>query len=186
MLEQMNAASAAFRSSLQTSRPKTLIITLGTAKVHVLKASGAVVNNCHKQAHALFSSRLLGVDEVVGSLGKAIEMLRQTRVILTVSPVRHTRETLTVNSLSKSVLRVACSELEKRYPNIVCYFPSYEIVIDELRDYRWYERDLIHPNDHAREIIFDPDSRLSEASAVVDWSDQRQIERELQNFKVKN
>lgn len=75
------------------------------------------------------------------------------QIVVTVSPIRHTREGLVQNSLSKARLLVAAHQLTKIFP-YVSYFPSYEIVVDELRDYRWFEEDLIHPNNQAQDLIF--------------------------------
>jgi hypothetical protein len=98
----------------------------------------------------------MSVEEVVEVLANSIALLPQKiKIVLTVSPVRHTRDTLQVNSISKAVLRVACSQLVEQYPKQVSYFPSYEVMLDELRDYRFYEADLIHPNTLAKEILFD-------------------------------
>ena len=153
MLEKMNSATLAFQRTLLSPRP-CLFLTLGTAKVYVLKTTGQIVSNCHKQPHQLFTSKILGVEEVVESLSGAVSRLGpETRVIISVSPVRHTRDSLQVNSHSKAVLRVACAELEKRYKN-VDYFPSFEVFVDELRDYRFYSDDLIHPNDVGQSVVF--------------------------------
>lgn len=154
MLSKMNIETTTFKQRLENA--SHLFITLGSAKVHTLKTTGGVVSNCHKQPSALFESRILTVDEVVSSLSQAIDRTNAaTNIVLTVSPVRHTRDTLQVNSLSKAILRIACTQLAEMYGKRVSYFPSYEIMIDELRDYRYYEADLIHPSSVARKVIFD-------------------------------
>lgn len=163
MLEEMNARSASARACLLQAQ--FVFLTLGSTKVHSLRSTGAIVSNCHKLPSELFDSRILGVAEVVAALAPAIEaLMRDTptppSVVLTVSPVRHTREGLPNNALSKAVLRVACSELVARFPSIVSYFPSFEIVTDELRDYRYFTQDLIHPSPAAIEVVLD---RFSQA-----------------------
>ncbi len=136
---------------------KVLVITLGTAFVYRLGKTGEVVANCHKAPAASFKRELLGVADVQENLSEVFRLLAdvnpELRVVLTVSPVRHTRDTLPLNSVSKSVLRLAGHYLAEQFPH-VSYFPAYEIVMDELRDYRFYEPDLIHPDSVAREHIY--------------------------------
>lgn len=130
------------------------IITLGTAWVYRLKSSGKVVANCHKQPHQNFSRELLSVADVVEMLERIIKAT-QSHIIFTVSPVRHIGEGAEDNSLSKSILRVAISEVCRRYSERTVYFPSYEIMLDDLRDYRFYADDLVHPTPMAVDYIAD-------------------------------
>jgi hypothetical protein len=157
VLRKMNAATVQANKILERSTDGGFVfLTLGTAKTHVLRSNDRVVSNCHKQPSALFTNSMMTVEEVVECLASAIALLPpKVHVVLTVSPVRHTRDTLQVNSLSKAILRVACSKLSGRFPQQVSYFPSFEIMTDELRDYRFYEKDLIHPNDVAKEFLFE-------------------------------
>ena len=129
-----------------------LIITLGTAWIYRLRESGAVVANCHKQPASMFSRELLSVESIVEMLQPVCEGFKGD-IILTVSPVRHVGEGLADNSLSKAILRVAVDTLQRQYPERVSYFPAYEIVIDDLRDYRFYAEDLVHPSQMAVEYI---------------------------------
>lgn len=130
-----------------------LIITLGTAWVYRLVSSGEVVANCHKQPHAAFRREMLSTDEVVRAMEGVISRFSaDKRITLTLSPVRHLGDGLADNSLSKATLRVAINTLCHRYPN-VDYFPSYEILLDDLRDYRFYAEDMIHPSTMAVEYI---------------------------------
>ena len=129
-----------------------LIITLGTAWIYRLRESGAVVANCHKQPASMFSRELLSVESIVEMLQPVCESFKGD-IILTVSPVRHVGEGLADNSLSKAILRVAVDTLQRQYPERVSYFPAYEIVIDDLRDYRFYAEDLVHPSQMAVEYI---------------------------------
>lgn len=130
------------------------IITLGTAWVYRLKSSGEVVANCHKQPHQNFSRELLSVADVVEMLERIIKAT-QSHIIFTVSPVRHIGEGAEDNSLSKSILRVAIAEVCRRYSERTVYFPSYEIMLDDLRDYRFYADDLVHPTQMAVDYIAD-------------------------------
>ncbi|WP_435354148.1 GSCFA domain-containing protein [Emticicia sp. SJ17W-69] len=135
-----------------------LIITLGTSIVYQLKENSQIVANCHKTPADKFKKEMLTVKEIqlrFRSMYEALKMQNnRIKILLTVSPVRHTRETLQLNSVSKSILRTACYHLEQDF-NDVHYFPSYEIMMDDLRDYRFYKADLIHPNEQAEQYIFE-------------------------------
>lgn len=128
-----------------------LIVTLGTAWVYRLASNGAVVANCHKQPASKFRRELLSVGEIVEALRRILRAAG-CRVVFTLSPVRHAGEGLEDNSLSKALLRVAISEVCKE-SEAASYFPSYEIVMDDLRDYRFYADDLVHPSPAAIEYI---------------------------------
>ena len=134
-----------------------LILTLGTAVVYRHTQTGEVVANCHKMPGALFENYVYAIDHLRDTLTKLMKALRRAnpklRVLLTVSPVRHTRDTLPLNQVSKSMLRVICHELTVWNP-AVHYFPAYELMVDDLRDYRFCEADLIHPNGIAHDYIF--------------------------------
>ena len=130
-----------------------IFITFGTSKLYIHKESNQVVANCHKQINTIFSSRRATVDEVVESWRSILKKIDNT-VIFTVSPVRHIRDGLVENNLNKSVLLLAIDQLCKEFPEKVSYFPSYEILIDELRDYRFYSNDWIHPSEEAKEFIW--------------------------------
>jgi hypothetical protein len=135
-----------------------LIITMGTAMVHQLKENSQIVSNCHKQPSTNFKKEMLSVKDISLRFKPMYEQLKMVnsriKILLTVSPVRHTKETLPINSVSKSILRTACYYLEQDYSD-VHYFPSYEIMMDDLRDYRFYKSDLIHPNEQAEQYIFE-------------------------------
>lgn len=130
-----------------------LIITLGTAFVYRHLASGQLVANCHKTPNLAFQRELLRSEQIVEAFeGVLAQLPSSLHVVFTVSPVRHTRDTLPLNAVSKSLLRIACHDLtEKKYT----YFPAYELLLDDLRDYRFYRADLIHPNELAEEYIFE-------------------------------
>ena len=131
---------------------EVVILTLGTAWVY--EREGEVVANCHKMPAEEFRRRRLTVEEVVASLERTIDMLAPRRVILTVSPVRHLADGLDGNSLSKAILRVAIQEIVERRGEAE-YFPSYEILMDDLRDYRYYGDDMTHPSRAAVEYIWE-------------------------------
>lgn len=135
-----------------------LIITFGTALVYELLADKEIISNCHKVPSPSFHRRMLQQNEITNSFSKVYEQLiiqnPNLKIILTVSPVRHTKDTLQLNSVSKSILRATCFELETTYDEVY-YFPSYEIMLDDLRDYRFYKADMIHPNEVAESYIFE-------------------------------
>ena len=135
-----------------------LIITLGTASVYRLSSTGEVVANCHKLPSKLFEESRLTVDEVVEKWNPLIEDLQKIkpdiRILFTVSPIRYCKNDFHLNSLNKSVLFLAVDELMKA--NRQCYyFPAYEIMMDDLRDYRFYADDMIHPSTLAIHYIWD-------------------------------
>ena len=134
-----------------------LLLTYGTAWVYVLKEKGEIVANCHKVPATHFEKRLLNVAEITLAFGQLYEALKALRpdlkVVLTVSPVRHTRDTLPLNQVSKSTLLLSCYEISRLFPD-VHYFPSYELMMDDLRDYRFYQPDMIHPSEVAEEYIW--------------------------------
>ncbi len=132
-----------------------VVITLGTAWTYELISSGKVVANCHKRPMREFNRRRLSVCEISESLSTIVEgALKDKNIIFTVSPIRHIGDGLTENSLSKATLRLSIEELTTRFKNVQ-YFPSYEILIDELRDYRFYERDMVHVAPIAVEYIWE-------------------------------
>lgn len=150
-LQIMNKAIGHAHRALQST--DFLILTLGTAWVYRLNANGDIVANCHKQPQRLFHREMLGVEEIADIMSRVIEQLpRPMHITLTVSPVRHLGDGLAGNSLSKATLRLAIEELTKRHDN-VGYFPSYEILMDDLRDYRFYAEDMTHPSPTAIEYI---------------------------------
>jgi len=154
-LEQINTAIKTGHE--QFRRADVLLITLGTAHVFFHKYLKSVVNNCHQLPANDFERRLLHINEISRSLAaifKLIKMLRpDIRIILTISPIRHLRDGLTESKLSKSILRVAVDELCAAF-NFIDYFPSYEIMLDDLRDYRFYAPDMVHPNEVAVDYIW--------------------------------
>lgn len=152
----MNEALERGREALDNA--DLLIVTLGTAWAYRLQSTGEVVANCHKQPSKEFRRELLSVGEVVEAL-EHILALTHCRVAFTLSPVRHIGEGMEDNSLSKALLRVAIDEVVRRHTERVVYFPSFEIMMDDLRDYRFYADDLTHPTpmaiDYIAERFFD-------------------------------
>lgn len=149
-----NANRALYDAAGRFAAADTCIITLGTAWVFRLASSGEVVSNCHKVPAREFRRELMSVDEIAGLLSDVVARHPEKRWIFTVSPIRHLADTLHGNQISKSTLLLAIDALQKHHPKVE-YFPSYEIMLDELRDYRWYSPDNgTHPSDEAVEIIY--------------------------------
>lgn len=134
-----------------------LVLTFGSAFAYRYVKTNELITNCHKAPGKDFKKELLSLDQLTRAMEELAHLLRalnpNIKIVLTVSPVRHTRDTLPLNQVSKSILRLLAHELESKYDNMV-YFPAYEIMLDELRDYRFYEPDLIHPDSVATDHIF--------------------------------
>jgi hypothetical protein len=181
LLEQKLAKQLSdVRSFLKTA--DVLIITFGTAYAYRHRMANVLIGNCHKVPADRFVKELLHSDQITIPLEQLLLKLRsfrrELRVVLTVSPVRHTKDTLPLNQVSKATLRLLCHRLSEKFPH-VDYFPSYEIMIDELRDYRFYEQDLIHPNSMAEEYIFrtfaDAFMDSSVSDFIKEWDSIRQL-----------
>lgn len=139
-----------------------LIITLGTSYIYRLKEEGFIVSNCHKLPANNFSHEFLTTKESVSLLSDTIQKLNHSnpsiRIILTISPIRHWKDGAIKNQRSKSALILAAQELENNYENVY-YFPVYEIFMDELRDYRYYSRDMLHPSEFAIDYVWEKFSK---------------------------
>ena len=135
-----------------------LTISLGTALVYRLKTTGTVVANCHKVPQHEFERKMATVSEMSQTLNAMLTRLHEynpdLRIILTVSPIRHIADGLDTNSLSKASLRVAIHDAISSHREYCDYFPAFEIMMDDLRDYRFYTSDMVHPNDVAIEYIW--------------------------------
>jgi len=139
------------------SQASHIFFTWGSSYVYEKHPEGLLVANCHKQPGSQFIKRLLTLDEMKSAFSKSyaeiIRLQPTIQLILTVSPVRHTKDGIPENQLSKSLLRILCHELAESHPQ-VSYFPSYEWMLDDLRDYRFYKSDLIHATEFAEEYIW--------------------------------
>lgn len=134
-----------------------LLVTFGTARVYEWKETGQVVGNCHKLPERQFVRRLAGVDEIVCTYAALLDRLHalnpRLQVLFTVSPIRHARDGMHGNQLSKAVLLLAVDRLCSQRTDCH-YFPAYEILLDELRDYRFYAEDMLHPSPTAVAYIW--------------------------------
>ena len=158
-----------------------LMLTFGTAYVYEQKETGKVVANCHKLPESNFNRRLLLVDEIVDEYTSLITSLAarnpNLKILFTVSPIRHIRDGMHANQLSKSTLLLAIDRLQQLFPQHVFYFPSYEIVLDELRDYRFYADDMLHPSTLAVRYLWE---RFSETFFSADT---KQIMAEVEDIR---
>ena len=150
-IEKLNAATTQAREFLQ--KADVVFITLGTAFVYFLKSTGDAVSNCHRQDPSLFERRMIPVEESARALESIVADLHRIRadirIVFTVSPLRHMTDGAHENSLSKATLQLAINKTGAEY------FPSYEVVIDELRDYRFYADDMVHLSKTAEDYIFE-------------------------------
>ncbi|MCX6334507.1 MAG: GSCFA domain-containing protein [Bacteroidia bacterium] len=155
VLEKINRRSEAAGDFLTGAR--FLFVTFGTARVYRWKHSGKIVSNCHKIPSSEFTNELLSVEAIVSLWNNQLERLKSLfpdlKVIFTVSPVRHWKDGAHGNQISKSVLLLAVEEL-LGHPSKPEYFPAYEIVMDDLRDYRFYDDDMLHPSTAAVDYIW--------------------------------
>ena len=167
--------AAVKRGAEALSRAKVVIVTFGTAFVYRLRCSGEVVANCHKQPQSLFLREMLSAEEIASRYISLLQgPLSDKQVIFTISPVRHLSDGLEANSLSKATLRIAV-EMTKRACSNAIYFPAYEILMDELRDYRFYAEDMTHPSSVAVDYIW---QRFAEcAFSAQTLKTNEQIER---------
>lgn len=172
-IAKLNATAKQAREFLQ--KADTVFITLGSAFVYYLKDSGKPVSNCHRQDPSLFTRKMISVEEVACAIREIVENLRkiaaaaensngrEPRIVFTVSPIRHKGDGAHGNNLSKATVllgieraieEIAASPSTPRN-DAVTYFPSYEIVMDELRDYRFYADDMVHLSKTAEDYIFE-------------------------------
>ena len=153
-----NPASILHTVERWTTSPCVVFLTLGTNHIYRLKETGEIVDNCQKRPQSLFTEEELSVDACADYLQKTINILRQrnpeVNIVLTVSPIRYRKYGYHESQLSKATLLLAVEKVTG-----ATYFPAYEIVNDELRDYRFYKEDMLHPSDQAVEYIW---QRLSE------------------------
>lgn len=170
-LEDINQSFRPSKEKLQQA--STLVLTWGTSWVYHYRHTGKVVCNCHKIPADQFTRARLSVREIINLYEALLPRLftfnPHLKVLLTVSPVRHWKDGAHGNQLSKSALLLASEALEQRFPEQLAYFPSYEIVMDELRDYRFFADDMLHLNSLATHYIWEKfqGALLSEESQKI-------------------
>ena len=149
-----NANRELAKSSEFYYREGWVVVTLGTAFIYTDKDSGMVVSNCHKLPSSRFERTMIDADQVYEALSQYVAARPARQWIFTVSPVRHLADGLHANQLSKATLLMGVQRLVDRFPN-AHYFPAYEIMLDELRDYRFYADDMMHPSTLAADYVFE-------------------------------
>ena len=193
-IDKLNAATHEAREFLQDA--DVVFVTLGTAFVYFLKESGIAVSNCHRQDPNMFIRKMISVDHAAEALKSIVRDLQKIKrdgilrlqaspsaqddtfhIVFTVSPLRHMSDGAHNNTLSKATLQLAVEKVIQEIASPVEYFPSYEIVMDELRDYRFYDSDMVHLSKTAEEYIFE---RMEETYCNEKTRENiRQVERFL-------
>ncbi len=181
-LDEAKNAIATAKTHLKTA--KILLITLGTAQVFFEQKNHKAVANCHKLPSANFSKRRIDVSEIIAELGDSIENLKQKnadlQIIFSISPVRYLREGMIESQRSKARLILAVEDLCKKYPHCH-YFPAYEYLLDDLRDYRFYADDYLHPNTQAINYIWQKFAETFFSTATIDLNRQITKVKQAQN-----
>ena len=191
--ETETAVRASIEHMQKTFEDATVVIvTFGTAWVYewnqesgVRSQNNYVVANCHKMPESWFTRRRLSVDEIVAAWRPILEQYKDKHWIFTVSPIRHIKDGLHENQLSKATLLMAVEKLRNteyrvQNPDRVTYFPSYEILLDELRDYRFYADDLVHPSSLAVNYIWE---RFADTFCTPQTRNQMQVEHKRWKFE---
>ena len=184
LVKRMNTTLHQVAERLRTA--DWLLLTFGTSYVYRLKANDLLVANCHKQPDALFERQRMVAVDIVDMFTTGLQLLQavnpKLHVVLTVSPIRHRRNNLHENQLSKAELLLATDTLSQlsTLNSQLFYFPAYEILLDELRDYRFYGDDLVHPSHLAADIIYE---RFTDTFVTKEEMD---IIREVRRQKNRN
>jgi hypothetical protein len=171
LLQNLNQLLQSTNSQITESTH--LIITYGTAWVYRNIESNEIVANCHKVPQKQFEKEILSVETCVNSIGNTVKLMQKVnpncKIIFTVSPVRHIKDGFVENQQSKSHLITAIHQILNPQSKILNYFPSYEIMMDELRDYRFYAEDMLHPNQVAIDYIWErfAATRISETAYKI-------------------
>ena len=152
LLEMVNGSLNSARQHFLQA--KWIVISLGTSWIYRHKQRGLIVSNCHKLPSQLFQREFLTTEQSTELLSQLVEKHEDKQFIFTVSPLRHLKDGLHENQISKAALLLAVDEICKRFGN-AHYFPAFEILLDELRDYRFYKEDMIHPTEQAVRYIWE-------------------------------
>ena len=180
-------------ASLHFKESKWISVSLGTSWIYREKSSGRIVSNCHKLPSSCFFREILSIEEILTSLSPIIENYSGKEWIFTVSPIRHWKDGAHGNQLSKARLLLAIENLSERFDN-VHYFPAYELMMDELRDYRFYADDMLHPSSFAVEYIWDKfkefvidigcSSRMQKITALNSMYNHKPIFSESKEYRL--
>ena len=182
-IDKINSSTRNANNFLKQAR--FLFITFGTARVYRFKESDKIVSNCHKLPSSLFSGEMLTVEEISSSWNEILSRLHSfnndLRIIFTVSPVRHWKDGAHGNQISKSILFLAVEKLLK-HSNVEGYFPAYELLMDDLRDYRFYGEDMLHPSQTAIDYIWKAFSdSYFDSDTVALWKEVQAITKAVKH-----
>ncbi|MFY0627178.1 MAG: GSCFA domain-containing protein [Reichenbachiella sp.] len=192
----INALKASINSTNNYLRETGfLFMTFGSAYAYRHNPTGKIVANCHRAPRKDFDKVLLSVEEIVEGFRSIYGSLNNVKnIILMVSPIMHTGDSITLNSVSKSTLRLACHQILSEFPHVK-YFPALEFLTSDLRGYQFYNKDLIHPTDQAMDYIFEKmiDAYVDEASkklisevkSIIDELDDSPYNPQSENYKNK-
>ncbi|MGM0582053.1 MAG: GSCFA domain-containing protein [Bacteroidota bacterium] len=185
--EGIREASSRLKEYLESS--KVLILTFGTAWVYRYEKTQEIIANCHKLPSQNFNKELLELDDIIREVTSTLQFLKEKnpelRIILTVSPVRHIKDGIPENMLSKSILRLATNKIKKAIEKTY-YFPAFELMMDDLRDYRFYAEDMIHPNNMARNFIWQRFRETYFSEPLFAYCDKWQSIKNDLNHRVMN
>jgi hypothetical protein len=174
LLQNLNQNLSFLKSKIESA--SHMLITLGTAWVYKEKTSQKIVANCHKVPQAQFKKELLSATQIEAAISDIISLLRKVNpnlnVVLTISPVRHLKDGFIKNQQSKANLIIGVHQAIHQPPTTTSYFPSYEIMMDELRDYRFYAQDMIHPNQTAIDYIWERFAETTISTAIMPIMDE--------------
>ena len=181
LIERLNEVSLS--ASVFTRKASFLFVTFGTSYIYTLKESGTIVANCHKLPSSLFVRRQASWSEIAARWRETLDRLAEAnpslKVWFTVSPVRHLSDGAHANQLSKAQLLLATEELLS-HPAVEGYFPAYEIFMDELRDYRYYASDMVHPSETAIDYVWEKFSSIFiSAHTLRLWNEAARITRAM-------
>jgi hypothetical protein len=182
-LDKINRSTAKAHQFL--SNASFLFITFGTSRIYRLAKSGEIVSNCHKLPAEMFRQEVLSSEEIVSLWLGLLDMLytfnKNLRIIFTVSPVRHWKDGAHGNQVSKSILFVAVEQL-LQHPMVEGYFPAYELLMDDLRDYRYYAEDMLHPSGTAIEYVWNAfTASYFDKAALEVWKEARNLCKALKH-----
>lgn len=174
LLQNLNQNLSFLKSKIESA--SHILITCGTAWVYKEKTSQKIVGNCHKVPQAQFEKELLSATKIEAAISDTISLLRKVNpnlnVVFTISPVRHLKDGFIENQQSKASLIIGVHQAIHQQPTTTSYFPSYEIMMDELRDYRFYAQDMIHPNQTAIDYIWERFAETSISAAILPIMDE--------------
>ena len=188
IIQKTNNALRQFYLDLQAC--DVLLLTPSSSVVYQHQSSGSTVANCHRVSNKEFNRLVLSADQNFVALEGIVKIFRefnpQALVVFTLSPVRHYPGDLTLNARSKANLLCAIHEVVSKDHYRVCYFPSYEIMMDEFRDYRFYKADMLHPSELAQSVIFKKFIKTYFKKAAYEVYPKRLKEAKFKNHRPRN